>query len=98
VILCVGYTDDAHLMRLLCGLHLLSASCTSNATGVPPRFIGVMYDSHLSTEAATVATCMARLNEAVYAINNGEQPFAKCQVRHISPFALLSRSHFVDIS
>ncbi len=75
------YTDDAHLMRILCSLHLLSASCSSNVSGVPPRFIGLLYDARLSSEAATLAAVMARLSEAVYTINNHEEPFAKCQVR-----------------
>ena len=76
------YVDDAHLMRIVCGLHLMSASCTSNISGVPPCFIGVMYDSHLNTEAATLAAIMARMTEAISAINNTDQPFAKCQVKH----------------
>jgi len=76
------YDNEEHLLSLLCHLHLLSASCSSNVSGVPPRFVGVLYDARLSSEAAHLAVVMARLSEAVVAINNSSEQagsFAKCQ-------------------
>jgi hypothetical protein len=78
------YDDDQHLLKLLCALHLQSARCPSNVSGVPPRFVGLLYDARLSTEAAHVALVMARLSEAIAAINYTSQEggaFARCQVR-----------------
>lgn len=49
---------------------------------MPPRFIGVLYDHTLSTEAGLLAIVMARLCEAIVTINRVEQEqFAPCQVR-----------------
>jgi hypothetical protein len=78
------YDDDQHLLKLLCALHLQSARCPTNVSGVPPRFVGLLYDARLSTEAAHVALVMARLSEAIAAINYTSQEggaFARCQVR-----------------
>jgi len=76
------YTDGAHLLKLICDLHLQSSSSPSNISGVPPRFVGVLYDHTLSSEAGTLAIVMARLCEAIATINRVEQQqFAPCQVR-----------------
>lgn len=75
------YTDGAHLLKLICDLHLQSSSSPSNIFGVPPRFVGVLYDHTLSSEAGTLAIVMARLCEAIVTINRVEQhQFAPCQV------------------
>jgi hypothetical protein len=48
---------------------------------VPPRFVGVLYDHTLSSEAGALAIVMARLCEAIATINRVEQQqFAPCQV------------------
>lgn len=76
------YTDGAHLLKLICDLHLQSSSSPSNILGVPPRFVGVLYDHTLSSEAGALAIVMARLCEAIATINRVEQQqFAPCQVR-----------------
>jgi hypothetical protein len=74
------YDNDAQLLSVLCDLHLLGASTTAGVVSVPPRFIGILYDHTLSTDASHMAIVMGRLTEGLYAINRTDKGYARCQV------------------
>ena len=77
------YENDSDLYRILCQLHSYSAGSSANTSeGVPPRFIGVMYDHKLSNEAARIALILGRLCEALVAIRRIDgktSTFVPCQ-------------------
>lgn len=59
------YSNEHDLLSIVRSLHEYHPLAQNNTLGVPPRFIGLLYDHQLSNEAVKVNLVMARFAEAM---------------------------------